>query len=88
MTLVVYAAHLMPLFPRIGVNIDLLDAPYLVENLKNGAFETIQQAINKYEMKMFEYESKAHHDADAISRPIKASVIKLFSDNPIKKKDD
>jgi hypothetical protein len=35
----------------------------LSENLIGGQFETIQQAIENYEVKMFEYASKAQQEA-------------------------
>lgn len=54
-TLVGDAAHLMPPFAGIGVNMGLMDAYQLTENLTNGKFETIQAAIDDYEQKMFVY---------------------------------
>jgi 2-polyprenyl-6-methoxyphenol hydroxylase-like FAD-dependent oxidoreductase len=61
-TLVGDAAHVMPPFAGIGVNIGLLDALYLSENLTGGQFDDIQQAIENYEANMFEYASKAQQD--------------------------
>lgn len=58
-TLVGDAAHLMPPFAGEGVNIGLLDAFQLTENLTNGQFETLQDAIDDYEQKMFEYALEA-----------------------------
>lgn len=53
------AAHLMPPFAGEGVNMGLMDAYQLTENLTNGAFETLQDAIDDYEQKMFVYALEA-----------------------------
>lgn len=62
MTLIGDAAHVMPPFSGIGVNIGLLDAMYLAENLTGEEFTDLQTAISKYEEKMFEYATKAQQD--------------------------
>ncbi|RQO29763.1 tetracycline resistance protein [Taibaiella sp. KBW10] len=58
-TLIGDTAHLMPPFAGQGVNTGLMDALTLSDNLANGAFETIQEAIKDYEDKMFIYASAA-----------------------------
>lgn len=58
-TLVGDAAHVMPPFAGEGVNMGLMDAYQLTENLTSGEFSDLQSAIDDYEQKMFGYALEA-----------------------------
>ena len=73
-TLVGDAAHLMPPFAGEGVNMGLFDAYHLTENLTNGKFNTLQEAIDDYEQKMFDYALEAQRETSKMENLLHSDI--------------
>ena len=66
-TIVGDAAHVMPPFGGWGVNMGMVDAMTLTENLTNGKFNSVASAIADYEQRMIAYAApvqRGTHEAD------------------------
>jgi 2-polyprenyl-6-methoxyphenol hydroxylase-like FAD-dependent oxidoreductase len=82
-TLLGDAAHVMPFFTGKGVNLAMLDAVELADNLTSGKFSDVAQAIRAYEASMFNRMaaaiSETHRDQDVfISRDAPAGIEDLL----------
>jgi 2-polyprenyl-6-methoxyphenol hydroxylase-like FAD-dependent oxidoreductase len=82
-TLLGDAAHVMPFFTGKGVNLAMLDAVELADNLTSGKFSDIAQAIRAYETSMFDRMAAAISETLAdqdvfISRNAPAGIKELL----------
>jgi 2-polyprenyl-6-methoxyphenol hydroxylase-like FAD-dependent oxidoreductase len=82
-TLLGDAAHVMPFFTGKGLNLGMLDAVELTENLTSGKFTDIAQAVRAYETSMFDRMAAAISETLAdqdvfISRDAPAGIADLF----------
>jgi 2-polyprenyl-6-methoxyphenol hydroxylase-like FAD-dependent oxidoreductase len=82
-TLLGDAAHVMPFFTGRGVNLAMLDAVELADNLTSGKFSDVTQAIRAYETSMFDRMAAAISETLAdqdvfISRDAPAGIKELL----------
>lgn len=65
LTLVGDAAHVMPPFAGVGLNMGLLDALNLADNLTSSDFNSLEAAIQDYERAMYAYAHEAQEQTAA-----------------------
>ena len=65
LTLLGDAAHVMPPFAGVGVNIGLLDALHLTECLNSPAFGSLAVTIQAYERQMYAYAHQTQEETAA-----------------------
>jgi 2-polyprenyl-6-methoxyphenol hydroxylase-like FAD-dependent oxidoreductase len=76
-TLLGDAAHVMPFFTGKGVNLAMLDAVELADNLTSGKFSDVAQALRAYETSMF------HRMAGAISETLADQDVFISREAPV-----
>lgn len=77
-TIVGDAAHVMPPFGGWGVNMGMVDAMTLTENLTSGKFNTVANAIAEYEKQMVEYALPVQQETHEADNRIHTTIAHSF----------